>query len=44
MKTDAIFVDVEKPFDRIWHEDFVYDMDQIGYSRSMVQKVDSFIR
>lgn len=41
--TSIIALDVEKAFDRVWHEGLLVKMSQLGYSISITQLIGSFL-
>jgi hypothetical protein len=41
--TAAIFLDVEKAFDRVWHEGLIHKMLIIGVPVNLLQLIDSFL-
>lgn len=43
MPTAAVFLYVEKAFDRVWRIDLTYKMDTFGISTSMVKLINSYL-
>lgn len=41
--TGVIFLDVEKAFDRVWHNGLLYKMIKLGFPSALIKTVGSFI-
>lgn len=42
-KTVAVFLDMEKAFDRVWHEGPIYKLSEIGTPYNIVKIIQSFL-
>jgi hypothetical protein len=43
MSTAAVFLDIEKDFDKIWHLGFLYKLSKLRFSISLVKLISSFL-
>jgi hypothetical protein len=43
MSTDAVFLDIEKTFDTIWHLGLLYKLPQLKFSISLIKLISSFL-
>lgn len=42
--TGVLFLDIEKAFDRVWHNGLLYKMEQFNYPKSIIKLIASFLR
>lgn len=43
-KTGGIFLDVEKAFDKIWHEGLIFKMDHIGFPTPLIKLTQTYLK
>lgn len=43
-KTTAVFLDIEKAFDRVWHNGLLYKLHQLGTSLNLIKIIKSFLQ
>lgn len=43
-KTGAVFLDLAKAFDKVWHTGLIYKMLKFGYTHKMVKLIQSYLR
>jgi hypothetical protein len=43
MSTAAVFLDIEKAFDTIWHPGLLYKLSELQFSTSLVKLIASFL-
>jgi hypothetical protein len=43
MSTAAIFLDIEKAFDKTWHLGLLYKQSELKYSTSLIKFINSFL-
>jgi hypothetical protein len=43
MSTAAVFLDIEKAFDKIWHFGLLYKLSELKYSISLIKFINSFL-
>jgi hypothetical protein len=43
MFTVAVFLDIEKAFDTIWHYGLLYKLSELEFSTSVIKLISSFL-
>jgi hypothetical protein len=43
MSTAAVFLDIEKAFDKIWHLGLLYKLSELKFSISLIKLISSFL-
>jgi hypothetical protein len=43
MSTAAVFLDIEKAFDKIWHLGLLYKLSELKFSTSLIKLINSFL-
>jgi hypothetical protein len=43
MSTAAVFMDIEKAFDKTWHFDLLYKFSELAFSKRLIKLIASFI-
>jgi hypothetical protein len=43
LHTAAVFIDIEKVFDRVWHDGLIYKMTELNIPINLIQMVHSFL-
>jgi hypothetical protein len=43
MSTVAVFLDIEKAFDTIWHTGLLYKLSKLDFSVSLINLISSFL-
>jgi hypothetical protein len=43
MPTAAVFLDIEKAFDKAWHYGLLYKLSELGFSTSLIKLVAFFL-
>jgi hypothetical protein len=42
MSTAAVFLDIEKTFDTLWHPGFLYELSTVVFSTNLIKLINSF--
>ena len=43
LETRAVFLDISKAFDKVWHKGLLYKLESIGISGSLLSIMESFL-
>ena len=44
LEVRGIFVDISKPFDKLWHDGLIFTLCQNGISRDIIKVLRDFLR